>query len=200
MTAMSAASSVVPVSVIPASLLVVPGAATSALSPEPLKRRHLAQPLLGRSRRIPGPAPPRWNISKDAGHGSDHGACPYREVISDAGLTTHDDTVLDRGATRDSDLAGEQAVTSNRHVVRDLHQIVDLGSLPDHGVTNGPAIDSGVGADFDIVLDNDAPNLRHLVGSARAWHIAKAILANRAARMDDDPVTDQGVHDRGIGP
>src|SRR5262245_26022951 len=200
MTAMSAASSVVPVSVIPVSSLVVPGAATSALSREPLERRHLAQPLLGRSRRIPGPAPSRWNICKDAGHGPDHRACPYREVISHAGLTTHDDTVLHRGATRDSDLAGEQAVTSDRDVVRDLHQIVDLGPLPDHGVTNGPAIDGGVGADLDVVLDDDARNLRNLVRPARAAHKAEAILANGAARVDDDPVTDQGMHDRGIGP
>src|SRR5215470_13288422 len=141
MVAISAASSVVPVSVIPVSSLVVPGATTSALSPEPLKRRHLAQPLLGRSRRIPGPAPSRWNIGKDTGLGPEHRACPHRQVISHAGLATHNDTVLHRGATRDSDLGGEQAVPSDRDVVRDLHQIVDLGSLPDHGVTNGPAID-----------------------------------------------------------
>src|SRR5882724_7701791 len=200
MVAISAASSVVPVSVIPASSLVVPRAATSVLSRELLERHHLAQPLLGGSRRIPGPARPRWNISKDTGLGPDHCACPNREVISHADLTTHNDTVLQRGATRDSDLAGEQTVTSDRHVVRDLHQIVDLASLPDHGVPDGPAVNARIGADFDVVLDDHTSNLGNLVGSARASHIAKAILPNGTAGVDDDPVADQGMHDRGIGP
>src|SRR6266581_2532220 len=181
MVAISAASSVVPVSIIPASSLVVPRAATSALSCQPLERHHLAQPLLAGSRRIPGPAPPRWNISKDTGLGPEHCASPHRQVIGHARFATHNDTVLDRGATRDSDLGGEQTVTSDRHVVRDLHQIVDLASLPDHGVPDGPAVDRGIGANFDVVLDDDAPDLRNLVGSARAAHIAKAILANGAA-------------------
>src|SRR5262245_51734015 len=118
MVAISAASSVVPVSVIASSLAVL-RVATSALSSEPLKRHHLAQPLLRGSRRIPGPARARWNISEHTGLGPEHCACPNRQVISHAGLATHNDTILHRAATRDSDLGGKQAVTSDRHVVRD---------------------------------------------------------------------------------
>src|SRR5262245_17270621 len=200
MSAISAASSVVPVSVIPASSLAVMRAATSALSCDPFKRRHLAQPLLAGSRRIPGPARTGRHITHDTGLGPEHCACPNGQVISHAGLAAHNDTVLHRGATRDSDLAREQAVTADRHVVRDVHHIVDLGSLPDHGVADGPPVDGAIGADLDVVLDDHTSHLGNLVGPARPAHKAEAILANGGPGGEDDPVANQGMNDGAIGP
>src|SRR5664280_672368 len=77
----------------------------------------------------------------------------------------------------------------------DLNQVVDLGALADHGVANGAAVDRGAGADLDVVLDDDAPDLRHLEVAGAAHNEAEAILADLAARMDDDPVADQRVGD-----
>ena len=42
-------------------------------------------------------------------------------------------------------------------VVRDLHQIVDLGAFADDGITGRAAVDRGIGADFHVVLDDDPP-------------------------------------------
>ena len=47
-------------------------------------------------------------------------------------------------------------------IVANLHQVVDLGALADHGVAHGAAVDRGAGADFDVVLDDDAADLRNL--------------------------------------
>ena len=52
------------------------------------------------------------------------------------------------------------------HIVGDLDEIVDLGALADHGVADRAAVDGGVGADLDIVLDDDAADLRNLVVAA----------------------------------
>ena len=84
-------------------------------------------------------------------------------------------------------------------VVGDLHLIVDLGPLADDGVAVGAAVDRGVGADLDVVLDDDAADLRHLQMAARAGREAEPVLPDGDARMDDDAVADQRVLDDGVG-
>ena len=46
-------------------------------------------------------------------------------------------------------------------VVADLHEIVDLGAFADDRVAIGAAVDRRPGADLDVVLDDDAADLRH---------------------------------------
>ncbi len=72
----------------------------------------------------------------------------------------------------------------------DLHQIIDLGALTDDGVADGAAVDCGAGADFHIVLDYDAAQLRHFDMTARTHHETKAILPNVTAGVDDHAVAD----------
>src|SRR5262245_43449364 len=132
--------------------------------------------------------------------GAEHRACSDGQMVGHASLATHDDTVLDRAAARDADLGGQEAVTPDRHVVSDLDKIVDLGSLPDYGVPDGAAVDRGIGADLDVVLDDHTPDLRDLVGSARPAHKPEAVLSDGAAGVDDDAVADQRMHDRGPRP
>ena len=86
-----------------------------------------------------------------------------------------------------------------RDVVRDLHQIVDLGALADDGVAGRAAIDRGVGADLDVVLNDDSPGLRNFLVAARRRQIAEAVLADARAGMDDHAVADQRVEHRGAG-
>ena len=78
-------------------------------------------------------------------------------------------------------------------VVADLDEIVDLGALADHRVAAGAAVDRRVGADLDVVLDDDPADLRHLEVAARAHGEAEAVLADAHAGMDDDAVADQRV-------
>ena len=75
-------------------------------------------------------------------------------------------------------------------VVADLAEIIDLGSLADHGVANAAAIDPRAGADLDIVMDDDAADLRNLGMALGAEQIAEAVLADIASGMDDDAVAD----------
>src|SRR5208283_6159036 len=84
---------------------------------------------------------------------------------------------------------------ANRDIVAYLHKVVDLGALADHGVANGAAVDRGAGADLDVVLDDDAAELRHLVVAPLGHHEVKPVLTYLAAGMNDDPVADQRVGD-----
>ena len=91
------------------------------------------------------------------------------------------------------------AVPPDRAVVSDLHQIVDLGALADDGIAGGAAVDGRIGADLHIVLNDDAAGLRDFLMALRARQIAKPVLADTGARMDDDAIADQRMLDRRAG-
>src|SRR5215467_5469812 len=200
MVAMSAASSVMPASVIESSLRFFVSATTSAPPRQSLECYCFAQPLLARLRRKPGPTGASRHVAHHTSLGAEHRACSDRQVVGNADLATQDDTILDCAAARNADLGNQQAVTPDRDVVADLDEIVDLGSLPDHSVADRPTVDCGIGADLDVVLDDYAPDLGNLVGPARPAHKTEAILSDRATRVNDHTVADQRMHDRGARP
>ena len=84
------------------------------------------------------------------------------------------------------------------NIVADLHQIVDLGALADHGVADRAAVDGGAGADLHVVLDDDPADLRDLAMAVGAHHVAEAVLADRGSRDGRYAVADQGMGDRRI--
>ncbi len=87
--------------------------------------------------------------------------------------------------------AGDEAVSADAHVVGDLHEIVDLGVFADDRVGHGAAVDGRVGADLDIVLDDDAADLRNALRAGRAGGEAETVLADPGAGMDDHPVAER---------
>ena len=76
-------------------------------------------------------------------------------------------------------------------VVADLDEVIDLGALADHRVAAGATVDTGVGADLDVVLDDDPADLRDLHVPLGAHRETEAVLPNAGAGMDDDAVADQ---------
>ena len=121
-------------------------------------------------------------------------------MIVDPNTRTEHHEIFQDGATGYSDLRDQDAMAANRHVVPDLHQVIDLGTLADHGVADGAAVDHGPCADLDIVLNDDAAELRHFLMAPRTHHIAEAVLPDVAARVNDHPVADEGMDKRGAGP
>ena len=61
----------------------------------------------------------------------------------------------------------------DRDIFRDPREITDSCCFPDDGITQRAAIDRGVGADLDAVLNDDPANSRHL-GEAFAVKAMKA--------------------------
>src|SRR5208283_2799984 len=59
-------------------------------------------------------------------------------------------------------LRGDDAMASNRGIFRDPREIADSCFFPDDGIARRAAIDGGVGANFDAVLNNDPANPQRL--------------------------------------
>ena len=117
-------------------------------------------------------------------------ATPDREVIRNAGLTGDDHIVLHLHAPGDPGLRHDQTARADPHVVRDVHQIVDLRARPDDGVIHAAAIDARIRADFDVVPDEAAPHMRNL-----------PVLLTAFSGDVAEPVTPQyrpGVHDHAL--
>ena len=124
---------------------------------------------------------------------------PDRQMIADADLAAHHDEIAHLHAAGYSGLRHDHAVPPDRDVVSDLHQIVDLGALADDRVSGPAAVDRGVGADLDVVLNDDAASLRDFLMPLRTRKIAEPVLTDARAGMNDDAIADQGAEHRGAG-
>jgi hypothetical protein len=89
---------------------------------------------------------------------------------------------------------------ADHHVVGNLHQIVDLRAFADHGVAVAATVNGAVGADLDVVLNDDAPGLRHLEMAVGARNEAEAILADPDPGVQHHPVADERVGYGGTRP
>src|SRR4051812_42749824 len=98
--------------------------------------------------------------------------------------------ILDARRSRDPDLRHDEAEAPDPTVVRDVHEIVDLGAGANHGVVDAPAIDRRVRANLDVVFDDATPDVRNLVMAAAAKNITEAVGAKPRTGMHDYPLTD----------
>src|SRR5262245_49607932 len=81
----------------------------------------------------------------------------------------------------------------NAYIVAHLNQVVDLGAFADHGVADCTTINGAASPYLHVVLDDNASDLRHFQVPFTAHHKSETVLADFAARMDDNPVSDQCI-------
>src|SRR5439155_7396124 len=103
-------------------------------------------------------------------------------------LPRENDVVSKHGAARDAHLRHDDAVLPDLNVVGDLHQIVDLAARPDPGGPGRGAVDGNVGADLDVVLDEDVTDLGKLAIDIAVADEPEPIASDDRPGMDDDPV------------
>src|ERR1700690_39689 len=71
----------------------------------------------------------------------------------------------------------------------DLHQIIDLGAAPDPGFLHARPVDTRVGLDFDVILDDHRLGLHDLVPVGRViFREAEAIGSDDRAILQQDTV------------
>jgi len=140
------------------------------------------------------------NVGHHSGLGSKYRTLADRYMVGNADLTGQHGEVGNCRAAGDTDLRDNQAMAADRNVVSDLHEIVDLGSLTDDRVAGGAAVDRGIGANFDLILDNHAPGLRNFLMAVPGRQKTEAVLADAHARMDDHAVSDQCMKNRAMRP
>src|ERR1700733_4730578 len=76
------------------------------------------------------------------------------------GLAAYHNEIADLGAAGNPGLRGQDTTAAKHDIVADLHQIIDHRARPDHGIVPGAAIDRGIGADVDVVADDNPAELR----------------------------------------
>ena len=95
------------------------------------------------------------------------------------------------GAAGDADLRREQHALADGDAVRNLHEVVDLGAGADARLADRRPIDRGVGADLDVVFDDDVGVLRNLqVRAVRLLDEAEPVAADDRAVLHDDAMAD----------
>ena len=124
---------------------------------------------------------------------------PIVRCPGNARLPAERGEIADHARSRDAGLRHQHRMTADDDVVADLHQVVDLRPLADHGIAVRAAIDRHAGADLDIVLNDDAPDLGHFEMPPRPKGEPEAVLSDMRAGMNDHPVADQRRDDRGRG-
>ena len=77
-----------------------------------------------------------------------------------------------------------QGAFADFDVVRDLHEVVDLGAFANDRWAQRTAVNRHVRADFHVVADDDVADLRHLAVNAAVLHITETVRANHRAGMN----------------
>src|SRR5215207_6276421 len=160
---------------------------------------QLPEPVADGLRRRSAPARSRGDVAVDVAGTGDLRAPADPAMAYHPDLASDYDEVLQRRRTRDADLRDDYAVAPDDHVMTDLDEVIDLGPLADDPVAARAAIDGRVGADLDVVLDDDAADLGHLPVPARAHGEAETVLLDADARMQDHAVPDERVQETDAG-
>ena len=119
------------------------------------------------------------------------GTWAERQMIGYSNTATELNAVAESHGARQADIACDHAATAYIGIVGNLDEIVDLGALADDGVGQGAAIDRGIGADLDVVLDDHPPDMRQPLGRAGSGHETKTLLADLGTAVDDHAIADQ---------
>src|SRR5687768_10923760 len=120
---------------------------------------------------------------RDQAHRRDDDPVADLEVAQHAGTAPNQAVAADPGAACDRGAAGHRRVRADAGVVADLDLVVEADVLFEDGVFERAAIDGGIGADFAVVADHHAPELRHLQPAPAIHRQAETICTEHRAWM-----------------
>ena len=131
-----------------------------------------------------------FDILRNATLGANHRFVTDLDMSDDADLSAYHDLCADPNAAGDPGLRRDHRVLSDDDVVGHLHQIVDLHAVLNPGPSKTGAVDRGIGADFDVVINLHNSNLRDLFIFPFPWFEPETIRADHDTAMNDDAGTD----------
>src|ERR1039457_6292298 len=105
-------------------------------------------------------------------------------MVRDAGLRRDYNVIAQPSAAGESHLSHDQAMPADDHIVCDVDQVVDFRSLTDDGGAKRAAVDGGIGADLDIVMDDDVAELKHFAVTPLVEDVAEAVRPDDRTGVD----------------
>ena len=111
-------------------------------------------------------------------------------MATDTNLTRDGHIVAKPCAASESDERNDHAMLTQHDIVTDLNQVVDLCTFTNPGSSKTSAINGGTGANFNIVIDLNNPNLIDFLMASFVKLITKTIRTNSTATVNDDTITE----------
>ena len=130
-----------------------------------------------RAGRVTRPRLAARDVAKNSRLGREPRAISNRVVPRNANLPREDDAVAEAHRAGNADLRHDQTKSPDAYVMRDLDEVVDLRAGTNHGVVEAAMMDRGECADLDIVLDDTSTNVRDLLVTAVAKHVAEPVAS-----------------------
>ena len=79
---------------------------------------------------------------------------------------------------------------SDDHVVRDMHEIINLRALANDGGAQRTAVNGCVGADLHVVVDDDIADLQNFSVTAFVEHVAITVRTDNSSGVNAHATTD----------
>jgi hypothetical protein len=121
-------------------------------------------------------------------------------MAGETSLPSDHDKIIEPCTSGDAGLTGENAAPPENDVVPNLDQIINHRAGPDNGVIPGSPIDRRIGADIDIVANDDPSELRDFDRHICIGSEAEPRLADANSWVDDNPRAEQTMAERDISP
>ncbi len=125
-----------------------------------------------------------WN----AGLRANNRAVTDFDMVHHANLSRQSYILPQSCAARDARLCGNNRKLSDSHVMSNLHEVVDLGTPPDDGLTQRGSINGTVRANFNVVFDDDDTRLGYFDSFAPTPRITEPVAANNNSSVQDHAV------------
>src|ERR1700689_3901849 len=122
--------------------------------------------------------------ARDSSLGADDCVVFQRAVRRDTHLAAYQDLRADRATAGNTYLRGYNRIASDAHVVSDLDQVINLDALSNLGRRERPTVNRCIAANFHVVTDFHAADLRELDVLTVTEDIAEAVAADHRAAVD----------------
>ena len=86
-------------------------------------------------------------------------------------------------------MCDNNAVMTGFDIVRDLNQVVDFSAFTNAGTAKTSAVQTRIGANLDIVFDDDDSHLRNFVMNPFNRSVAKTVGTDDDAAVQNDAVS-----------
>jgi hypothetical protein len=122
--------------------------------------RHFAMPFPNRPCGDTAVVTASVEIARDARQPCETCTVSDSNVIGYTHLAAYCHEISQYDASGNPNLTGNHAMASDSRVVADLNQIINFRPFTNHGIPERSAINSGIRADLDAILNQDTAKLR----------------------------------------
>src|SRR5579875_1207349 len=142
----------------------------------------------------------RRDIAHHTGLCTDTRAIADGQMTCQAALASYHDIIAEPRTAGNANLRDDHAAAPDLHVVPDLHEIINHGTRADDRIRPRAAVDGRIRAHFDIVADDNPPELRYFDGRIGIGREAEPFLADTHAGIKLDARPDDAVAQGRVGP